>query len=177
MTALPPESTARFWLDYNDAVNDHTLLMRYPDGAGLSGIQGVMADFLTAIEPTLHAITVIGARWAALGSTVSIPTTWLGSPVYGVGVHPVVSGPLELCYVGRTTGGRMAKWFVYGTKLGVPDSYRFFPGDNADLDAGDLVLRSAGLAGSLLAIDGLGPSVYPYINIQFNSYWETQSRR
>jgi hypothetical protein len=177
MAPLPPENTARFWVDYNDGHNDHTLLMRYSPSAGLSAIQAVAADFLAALSPVLYLITITGARAANSGSVISVPESWGGDSTYGSSAQPAASAPLELCYVGRTTTGRMAKWFMYGFKGIVPGSFRFYPSDDSNLDAADTILRNAGLTGKLLAIDGELPSVYPYINIQFNSYWESQARR
>jgi hypothetical protein len=177
MAPLPPESTARLWVDYNDGQHDHTLLMRYAPSAGLGPAMDAAAEFLGAVGPSLYLITVIGARAANSGSVISQPEAWTGSSTYGTGAMPAVSAPVELCFVGRTILGRMAKWFVYGWKEGVPGAFRFFPGDFAALDNGVAALRTAALAGTIVGIDGAIPSVYPYVNIQNNSYWETQARR
>jgi len=177
MAPLAPNNTARLWVDYNDGTNDHTILFRHLDSVTPETVMDVAAAFFGAIEAQMYHFTIIGARIAASGVDVSIPTTWGGAAEYGVGVQPAVSSPLELNWLGRTSGGRMAKWYMYGYKFAVPEPYRFFPGDNTDLDGGMTILRTAAFAGSLVAIDGLAPSVYPYINIQWNSYWETQRRR
>lgn len=177
MAPLPPESTARFWVDYNDGNNDHSLLMRYAPSAGLSAIQAVAGQFLTALSPVLYLITILGARAANSGSVITVPEAWEGDATYGTGAQPPVAAPLELCFVGRTALGRMAKWFMYGFRNGLPASYRFFPSDDSNLDAAVTILRNAALTGKLLAIDGGVPGVYPYINIQWNSYWESQARR
>jgi hypothetical protein len=177
MAPLPPENTARFWVDYSDGNHPHTLLLRYSPSAGLSAIQAVAAEFLAALSTDLYLLTITGARAAASGSVVSVPEAWGGDATYGSAAQPPASAPLQLCFVGRTTFGRIAKWFMYGFKGVVPDSYRFFPGDDSVLDAAVTILRNAALTGKLLAIDGELPSVYPYVNIQFNSYWETQARR
>jgi hypothetical protein len=177
MAPLPPESTARLWVDYNDGTHDHSFLLRFAAGAGVSNAMVAAAAFLDALDPDLYAITIIGARTAAAGSVISTPVFWTGGGSYGTGAMPPVSAPVELCFVGRTTTGRMAKWFVYAWNRGMPGNYRFSPGEFSSLDNAVTTLRAHVTAGTVVAIDGAEPSVYPYVNIQNNSYWETQARR
>jgi hypothetical protein len=177
MAPLPASNTPRFWLDYSDGVNDHSLLFRYAASAGLATTMTFVNQFLENLATDLYLLTIIGARAAASGSNISSPVDWTGASTYGTGAMPAVSAPVEIDYVGRTTLGHMAKWFVYGWSAGVPAAYRFPVVDLTSLANTFLVLRAAVAAGTVIAIDGEKPSVYPYVNIQNNSYWETQARR
>jgi len=49
-------------------------------------------------------------------------------------------------------------------------------GADADFDAGIAQLILAADIGSWIAIDGLGPLVYTFVSVNFNSYWEEQAR-
>lgn len=177
MAAISPLNTPRLWVDYNDGNHDHSIMVRFVLASGVGAAMTVVHNLFTGLSGALYAITILGARMSFADSPVSFPVVWSGDPSYGTGVQPAPSAPLELCYVGRTLNGVMGKWFVYGCSLGVPDEFRFFPGDNAALDSGRGAISDGVAGGTVVAIDGAQPNVYPYINIQFNSYWESQARR
>jgi len=177
MAPFSPLNTPRLWVDYNDGVHDHSLMIRFLLAAGASAAMGVAHNLFQALDGSLYTISILGARMAFADSPVSNPVTWSGDATYGTGALPPAGAPKELCFVGRTANGVMAKWFVYGSSAAVPDSYRFFPGDVGNLDAGVAAIRAGVTGGIVIAIDGAAPSVYPYINVQFNSYWESQARR
>jgi hypothetical protein len=177
MAPYPPQTTARLWVDYSDGLHNHSAMFRFATIAGTGNAMDGADEFLTALSPDLVTITILGARAAAEGSVISVPLIWTGAAVYGSGAQTGVNEPKELCFVGRTGLGTMAKWFMYGSKAGIPNSYRYFPGELASLDAGVAALRGRVTDGTWVAIDTQPPSVYPYINIQWNSYWESQQRR
>ena len=177
MAAYPPNATPRLWVDYSDGVHPHSMLFRFAAIAGIGNAMDAANEFLTALAGDMVEIVIIGARVAPEGVNVSAPVAWTGSGAYGSGVQTGANSPLELCFVGRTALGTMAKWFVYGTKAAIPNSYRYFPGQLASFDAAIAALRARVTDGTLVAIDTQPPSIYPYINIQNNSYWESQQRR
>lgn len=177
MTAISPLNTPRLWVDYNDGTHDHSIMFRFNLTATVGAAMEVAHSLFSGVQEELYTNTIKGARMAFADSPVSFPVLWSGNDTYGSGAQPAVSAPLELCWVGRTTAGRMAKWFLYGFKLGVPEDYRFFPGVDSVLDAGTAAIRAGVNEGTIIAIDTFQPSVYPYINIQWNSYWESQARR
>jgi len=177
MAPLPPNSTDRFFLDYSDGVNSHTISWRWQlISQTISDAMDACHAFLLAIEPKLYLITVLGARVQLQGESVSVPTGWTGDTTYGSGAMPAVNAPRELRFQGRSGSGRRVSVSVYGGNFSTPATYRIVAGADADFDAGIAQLILAADIGSWIAIDGLGPLVYTFVSVNFNSYWEEQAR-
>lgn len=177
MAPLPENNTPRFWLDYNDGENDHSLMVRYvASGATLADVMDNLDAVLVEMEPMLYAITITGARASASGSNFSLPVTWTGAAEYGADPMPTLLAPRETRWVGRSQLGRKVSWSFYGCKYTSPDSYRLTVGDLAAV--GDVIaaIEAAITADVFVAIDLTAPAVYPYANVNFNSYWERQAR-
>lgn len=173
---LPSNNTGRFWLAYNDSVNDHEMQVRYTGDATLADVMGFVADYLDAHDTILYLTTILGARYSGEGTEVSSPITWTGAATYGSASMPLNQAPRELCYLGRTTGGRRFRTFLYGGKFTTPDTYRFPSTSGSVVEAAIDVLQAAQAAEVFVAIDKLAPSMYTYADVQYNSYWETQRR-
>lgn len=176
MAPLPEHNTARLFVDYNNGVHDHTLLVRYTPSAGSDIAMDNAAAFLQALDPILYEIAIIGARIAATGSNITVPIPWTGSPTYGDGVMPLVNAPRQMTFLGRTSGGRRARWSIFGYKGTWPDRYRYSSTEVAEIGDAIDALDDGGEAGAFIAIDGFVPSLYPYADFNFNSYWETETR-
>lgn len=177
MAPLPENNTNRFWVDYNDGMNDHSLQVRYDDsGGGLTFAKSSAALFLTALSPQLYAITVTGARYSLATTTISLPTPWSASTTFGTGAMPGSVAPRQLCYLARDGQGRQVRWFVFGCKLETPNDYRFSLGENSDLAEAWGVISDAQNGGAFLSIAGLNPEMYSYIDVNFNSYYEAKTR-
>lgn len=178
MAPLPQNNTNRLWVDYNDGRNDHVLLCRYviSTGFGTPEAMGAVDAFLTAINDSLYLITILGARVAAQGSNISAPVAWTGGATYGGGAMPAVFAPRQVMWLGRTGGGRRFRLSIWGVNTTTPDNFRIADdGSNFVADGID-VLETQQPLGAFRAIDGNVPLLYPYADIQFNSYWETQAR-
>jgi len=177
MAPLPPQSTARFWVDYNDGENDHSLMVRFDEGDLTTGeVSDYVASFLESIEDFLYEITISGARYAAINSVVSIPVLWTGLSTYGVDPMPTLLAPREIRWEGRDQNGRRVNFSVYGGKFTSPDTYRIVS-DGANLpNVGVIAINDASSVGAFLTISGLRPTMKNYVNINFNSYWEAEAR-
>lgn len=176
LAPLPQNNTARLWVDYSTPFFKHKILFRYPPSQGSTITMGIVADFFAALAPDLYAITVDGARLSATGSNISTPVAWTGAAGYGTGALPPETEPLECRFEGRSPTGRRVNWSFYATKLGVGSDYRIPVFSQTSLANAYTVLANAVNANALLAIDGFVPVIYPYVNIQYNSYWERQMR-
>jgi len=176
MAPLPPESTARAWIDYTNGTDEHQVMFRYPPSLGTASLFVIVDEWLTAMDPIMYEITILGARAAATGSTISFPVTWTGASTYGDGAMPTNVAPIEYRFEGRSSDGRRASWSMFSGKLAIPATYRYLTADNVNVANAYAVLSTAALADDILTIGGLGPLVYPYMNYQFNSYWETNRR-
>lgn len=176
MAPLPESNTARLFVDYNDGQNDHTLIARYAPSAGSDIAMDNVGLFFQALDPILYLVTIVGARVAATGSNISVPIPWTGSPTFGSTSMPIVNAPRQMTFLGRTIGGRRVRWSVFGFKGTFPDLYRYAATALGEIgDAIDAINDGLG-AGVFIAIDGFNPSVYPYADFNFNSYWEGETR-
>jgi hypothetical protein len=175
LSPLPPSNTARLWVDYATENAQHSMMFRYSPSAGISAAQAAIDLFLSALAPTIYQITILGVRAAASGSDITNPVGSDLSATYGEGTEVLVVTPRELRFVGRSTDGRKNSISVYGFEGSTPDTFRFQPEDNANLDAAvaQLVASSTVIG---LTISGAQAIWKPYVNIQFNSHWETELR-
>ena len=177
MAALPANSTDRFFLEYNDGQYDHTLLVRWHASATtLSAVMASVDDLLTAMADGLYEITIKGARSSAAGSNFSFPVVWSGGASYGGGAMPGVFAPRQWTLLGRTTGGRRARFFFFGVEFDTPNSYRIPRAAGNLVDDALAVIEAGQTAGIYLCIDGAAPIMYQYADINFNNYYEAKVR-
>jgi len=176
MAPLPPDSTKRLYLDYTDSQNEHTLMVRVSQSSDAAAAMVVLHDFLTALDPDLFTFTILGARFSDVGDNISLPISWTGDAAYGADTMNLNRRPLEIRFLGRSTGGRRVSYSIYGSKYTLPDNFRFPNDFDADLSAAMLVLQEAWDSQVLVAIDGLEVIPYDYVSVNYNSYWEQASR-
>ena len=177
MAPLPPNSTSRCWVKYSDGVNEHELMSRFDSNVlSVSDALQFSGDFFEAISDSLYLITIIEARWAEEGSNISLPVTWPAEPTYGDSTMPTVRAPLELRWVGRDQNGKRTSFSVWGGDFSVPDNYRIISSGANLPNLGVIQINTASAAGAMLTISGLRPTMKNYVNVNYNSYWETEAR-
>lgn len=177
MTALDPNNTARVWVDYTDGQFEHTLLVRYnPSVTTPEDTLTSIADLFTQIADSWYQIAVTGARQSAFHSDFSFPATWPGSPTYGGGTMPKVFAPRQFCLLGRTPLGRRVRYFLFGFEGSSPDDYRLARASGNIVDDALLVIEAAQANGQFIGIDGQTPTMYQYVDFNFNNYYEKQAR-
>jgi len=183
MAALPVNSTARYFVDYQANSRPHTVSFRYDDG-GVPGAPDVA--FKAGLTVLLNAcaawmptdLAYIEARYVPSGQTVSIPdglplllTAGLQVPVRG-------EAPAFLGLAGRTPGGRQARVFLLGAgfsaaeQVEVAEDYRVTASEN--LIAAAIVTAADQTA--IVGIDGTLPLWKGYVNLGYNSYWQRAVR-
>jgi hypothetical protein len=177
MAPLDPHGTPRVFVDYNDGFNDHTLMVRYAaSGPSVEEVLTMIASIWDALDPNWYEITITGARAAASGSGISFAVPWPGATVYGSGGLPLNRRPVELRFLGRDDSGRRVSWSFYGGTFTIPDGFRFphsVGGSVADvIDS----IEAATASFAFFTINLQAPHVYPYADVNYNSYWEGQSR-
>lgn len=177
MAPLPENFTARLFVDYNDGVNNHTISMRYNEGEVSKEAAVVMMDGLfAAADGLLYEVTIIGARYQLASESVTNPVAWTGAATYGDGAMPVVQAPREVRFLGRSPDGRKVSWSFFGANITTPDDWRLGSGENADVAAVIAYIESEIPNLGFLAIGALKPLVYPYADVNYNSYWEQAQR-
>lgn len=170
MAPLDPNNTARFFWDYTVDGANHTFITRHngilsPGAAGAS-----VATLLTTIASQINLITINTCRSAAQGSDFSFPvTSGIEGSQYGAGVGNADTVPRELNFVGRSSGGRRCRLGIFGYKGNI-STWRVTGAEVAAVQNAVNHLNAS--VGIYLAIDGVEPVWYPYVNVLYNAYWQ-----
>ncbi len=181
LAPLPPNSTNRLFVKYTTGRKTHTLVSRYSDGiTALTAADNVL-QFLTDVQPVLPptwAVTEVSYQDA--GSIVGFPLA--GSNLDGFtggggSALPLQSEPLQWNWMGRGgVTGRQVRVGLFGINDTPPQVYRFAGGGRPAwaIAATNSIIATSGI--SFLTIGGDFADWKDYINVQYNSYWETEAR-
>ena len=174
MAALPHNNTAIYYFDYTESGREHTAEMRFDGGVSpaAAGAQftGMLIDCLTL----LRAMTLLTVRHQVSGSNVAFPVvTGYEGTTYGSGAGTVDNAPQYMDFVGRSSGGRRVRLAIFGYK-GPISTWRLTSAESAPINTAVARLNAA--AGMFLAIDGIKPLWYPYVNVGYNAYWQRKVR-
>jgi hypothetical protein len=174
MAPLPPESTARYFMDYQVLLTNHTMEIRATGVHSPAALGTFMGTLLTTLAPLVYTITVQGFRFATLGSTVSNPVvTGIEGNTYGTGVSSSDSVPLCMNFVGRSPLGRRVRAMLFGYKSSI-STYRLTGAESAPIATATSQLN--GSTTLFQAIDGGDPVWKEYVNIMYNAYWQRAVR-
>lgn len=184
MAPLPPNSTARLFLDYTSLGVGHTMMIRFDD---TPGIAADTADAYAAVFSQLMIETdsFFAARVSALGSDFSLPIEFGAVP----GLLPNTTTPwgqdpesaqMSVVFRGVETGrrGRIEFFTPVGFTPWPPDN-RYNPGEQATVDAflADLVgLGEPAGDFPLQTVGGDHVAINQYVNIRLNAYWQSKQR-
>jgi hypothetical protein len=169
---LPSNNTARFKIFYTNVGHQHVTQVR---GTSSPASLGSQFDVLmTALSPILYATTIDKVEFAASGSNIfNIVTSGIEGNTYGSGAGSVAVKPYFYGFIGRSTGGYRVRFDIFGaTILGL--DYRFQPGEDVNIDAAVLVPQAS--ASDWLAVDGVKPTWYSYVNGGVNAYYQRKNR-
>jgi len=174
MAPLPPESTARYFVDYSVGGVEHTFQVRFDGVTSPSAFGDTLNALLNTIDTQLYQITINQVRFAADGSNVSNPVvSGIEGNTYGTGAPADNERADFLNFVGRTTGGRRVTMAIYGLNA-VDDGFRSNAAEDPDVEAAVDILN--GEEGLFLGIDGLNPVWKPYVNNAASGYWQRKLR-
>lgn len=176
MAPLPPESTARAYLDYSDGINQHTMVMRLGPSATLVNINARYDALFSAMSSELYLTTIIGLRVSSDNSNVTNPTPWTGPATYGTGTMPQSNSPRELRFLGRSADGRQGSVSLYGWSGGNPSIYRIFASANAQVEDAIAALDGSYVFDCFLSISTQRQFWKAYASFNYNSYWEKETR-
>lgn len=175
MAPLPPESTARLFVDYETCGVQHTSMIRFAEGNTYVDAQVEWNDVVEAVDFELFQLTILGCRVANLGSTVTYPVEWVQQATYGAGPGPRPAGAWMLNFIGRSNGGRRVAFELFGCQEeNLNEKYRITSAENANVAAALVELTSS--EGTAIAIDGEQPHWQSYVNIGTNAYWRNKIR-
>jgi hypothetical protein len=137
----------------------------------------LLHDLLTVLDPGLTLLTVLGARFRAEGSNITLPLVWTGDSNYGGTLGPRYKGAAFLDFVGRDVEGRRCRLEIFGPGDffdTTNEDYRFTSTDSAVVADAVAVLQAG--SGTPVSIAGNDVGWYPYANTGVNAYWRNRIR-
>lgn len=173
--ALPTETTRRFFIDYTNANQNHTLLVRATSVATISDVETEVGGLFNALAPRLLRTTILGVREAAAGSPFSFPVpSFLDGNVYGTGADAPVERAAFISFVGRSATGRRCRVYIFGPDFNPDDNWRYTRAELPEVGlARDIIENSANL---FRAIDGAKVFWQDYANFGYHAYWQKEQR-
>lgn len=175
MAPLPDNLTTRWYLDYTTGGIEHTTMIRTQATVTLAQFDAVMDNLMDELVGYLGSRVITGVRASPVGSnfSFSVPST-LNGQTYGSGGVNTLQASTSLSFVGRSSTGRRARLFFFGTSQPVPADFRLTTADAAPIGVAVTTLTDA--TDMFLAIDGSKPTYYPYANVAVNAYWQRNVR-
>lgn len=190
MAPLPQNNTQRVFYDYvvsDEATvgTEHTFQVRGALGLSIGEIHQAVDEFLNAITPArfFTGWRIIRARHMEAAGVASFPTVLPPglATFIGTGADPAFTRDLavEATFQGRSfTTGRRVDVSLYGIPtLANTGAFRIEADNTFAQWVTDAVSALNNAGGAFCTIDGSSALYYPYVNWNFNSYWETRLRR
>jgi hypothetical protein len=177
MAALSLSNTGRLFVDYNDGLNDHTLMLRWVDDfSSVNTAMSVAAAVFSNLATMLYTVTILGARFADEGTNVTNPITWTGDATYGTGTMPGANSPRQVMFEGRDSTGRRWKLSVFGCNFATPNDFRLAQEDETEI--GDVLadLAIAFSTGQISSINKRTVDLKQYASVNFNNHFEVVAR-
>lgn len=175
MAPLPENNTPRVKVTYQNAIAAHSVILRMVAESDLAALSAAFEDFVQALTASYHFSEVTGVSMAADGSDLFFDV--VGSPLIGVtwgsGAAIVDTNAQFGNFVGRSSGGRRSKLYLFGWK-DVISGYRLTATEDTDIGTAVAVLNANDAI--FTAIDGLATQWKTYVNIKTNDHWVHESR-
>ena len=176
MTALPQNSTDRYFFDYANAFGSHKAVVRTAPGVEASIVVDTVESYCTAVGAGLSTSVGQFVSFQAAGTSFSVPVgvgDWTGF-TFGSTDANGYTDAVQINAVGRTTGGRRARLGLFGWRLSV-SVFRLSGAEESGLAESAVAILN-GATSVFLAIDGLKPTWYGYLDIKPNDYWVRKNR-
>jgi hypothetical protein len=171
---LPANNTARYKFHYHNAAHNHVTTIRASGVHSPSNVGDQVDILFEALDPILVETTIDLVEFAPLFSDIFNPVvSGIEGNTYGSTVANGTNAPWFYGFVGRSSGGRKAKFMIFGA-LDLGQNYRFSPGENVATDAAVLVPQAS--ANAFFAIDAIKPTWYGYVNAGADAYWQRKGR-
>ena len=175
MAPLAPSNTSRYKIFYTNVGIKHQFEVRV--GSVSPSALGIYVDnFFTALAGTIFLTTIDEVQFAPSGSDIfNSVSSGIESNTYSSGAGAPTDAANFVGFVGRTSGGRRSRLFIYGTTVNGSVDYRSSAGESAAIDAAIAVLVAP--SDAFLAIDGLKPLWKSYANLGVSAHWQKALRQ
>lgn len=193
MAPLPPNSTPRVYFDYisgNAATSKaHTASLRMNQGTfDQAQVQALFAAVLASMGQDSFRVgwKVTSVRVQQANSSFSLPVPLIPglSSFQGTnaGAWTENQEAIEWTFQARSgASGRRVDFSLFGVYVTIPTNFRYVAGAvGSPAWVGNVVglLNNTSTYPQLpVAVDGTRATFYPYVNANYNSYWEGEIRR
>lgn len=175
MAPLPPNSTARYFLDYETCGFDHTLIMRAHGTRDDEAAVEMIVSILDAIHDLIFEYNILGWRYQADVSDVSEELTWTGATTYGGSAGVAYQTAQYIDFVGRSADGRRVRAAFFGTTFSEQgNDYRVSPTEQPAV--GDVIGILSSSDPYFVTVSSEIPSWKNYANCGVNAYWRNKVR-
>lgn len=174
-----PANTARLYLDYTAIGRSHTLIFRFPTDGQAAAAVGAAQDWAEQVATKMYLNTAwTGARMSAQGVDVTNPLPWDNVPGAEGSNGIARNAPRFVSWVGRTSFGTRARWFLYGVApvAETPGDYRYTGEEDVNIAFVDDLMRSFIEEMGVVAVDFQVPILKSYVNTGYNTYHQRQQR-
>lgn len=173
---LPPESTARVWVEYTALGQVHRLELRVRDLQTSVHAGQIFTQVANILKPGLHTSDSFRAcRWAGLGLKVSLPVDV--TPVAGTNATTPdqANKPNFLSWTGRDVAGRRVRVTFFNSMFPENVRYRIAP-----IPAGmelNMLNWLKDTTNNIATIGNSLPIWNNYVNVGVNAYFQRKQRR
>lgn len=175
MAPLPESNTARAFLTYNVAGQDHTMMVRYdPAAADPATLATEIDNFLGAMSAQVYASLFVRYEVSAEGSNVRVPATWTGRTEWGGSSADPDEAPFFWSFTGKDTGGRRFRLELFGRGRAQGDAWRLYAADDSNISDAIAVLETEEAV--FLTISGSTPFFNQYANKSVSQHWVDELR-
>lgn len=175
MAPLPANNTPRVKITYQNAIASHDVVIRMVADSDLAALEASFATFVAQVTTSFHFSEITGVQVAADGSDLffDAPGSSLIGVDWGSGAAIADTNAQFANWVGRSTGGRRAKIYLFGWK-DVISGYRLTSAESSGVLNSVAELNDNAVL--YTAIDGLQTTWKGYVNVKPNDHWVHDSR-
>lgn len=173
---LPDNNTGVLFIDYTSGGQRHTAEVRLPAGSNQAAAETAYAALKGPMAALLYSDdSVLGGRWRAAGSTVSLPIS--GSAAVGTqsGTGDDDRKPNFYSFTGRSSDGRRVRFTLFSRTV-TPETIGWRMSPIPTL-AQAVLTALQGSSVSARTISGNTPNWNSYVNFGSNSYYQRKARR
>lgn len=175
MAPLPPESTARVYLDYTTCGYQHTLICRFKSGATIQDAVDQLSAFVTGAGTQVYASALVGLRASNDGSNITYPLANTFPTTWGSGSASGNESANYYDFVGRSADGRRVRVALFGAvNVSVNDLFRITGVGSAPWS--DMLAALTDNPDVFCTISEQTPVWHNYVNTGINAYWRNTIR-
>ena len=174
MTALSPDNTARAFVTYRTAGQNHTLMARVDAEMSDADVSTHMSDFITALAPLLFHGLFVKFERSAVGSNVRVPAVWSGTTEWGGSEADPDEAPFFFSFTGKDASGHKARVEMFGRGRAAGDGWRIAAVDDSSVAEALAELRTTDAIWN--TIGDVGAIWNDYANKSVSQHWVKQVR-